>query len=326
MRWTWTAAIVVLVACACIVVSVILHNARKRAPALVITIDWEIGNDSDYDCPQHAFGGPLLRGRRRPGSGHAAVIEATKQIEGRAYKGGRVYLRADADDGGNESLVCEVFLRRLFELGPRIDIHISTNVSCALEFENFRLGSVWDLVAERGIRPPHVLAPGDYHLRADVYGQGYPVVVVIDCDSQNDPWRNIPRVSLSSKLMAHVSGTPHIPSVSTSCERQIGGLEYRGMAIYSGRELGQLDLQEVDLEQEAAHLCAFDIVVRRLAKPQPLIDVYLTCKEQCLVGFDHFERILLRHATTKKPLTRPYLLDPGAYHLEAVILGPPDEE
>ena len=139
-----------------------------------------------------------------------------------------------------------------------------------------------------------------------------PVYVEIDWnadnDLNNDFDQDFPSTSISGGLLAvSEKGRPLQPFKVDSNLREIGELQYTGLELYHG--------PAAEAKDPAA--LVFDVYMRRFADPTSLIDIHLSSKSRCQLLFKDFEGGILREAATEKILERPYVFNPGDYHLRA---------
>ena len=133
------------------------------------------------------------------------------------------------------------------------------------------------------------------------------LVLILKCDPQSDVAEGRPSLAVTGELMTHRSGEPYVPTVVRSSERRIGGLVYKGFAVYDGPGAWE----------GKAESLVMDVVVRRMPDLPSTIDIHLSCKVQCRLDCEDFKGGILRDLGAGKEVGSPYLFDPGDYHLQA---------
>jgi hypothetical protein len=133
------------------------------------------------------------------------------------------------------------------------------------------------------------------------------LVLILKCDPQSDVAEGSPSLSVTGELMTHTYGEPYVPTATRSSERRIGGLVYKGFAVYDGP----------GAREGKAESLVMDVVVRRMPDLPSTIDIHLSCKVQCRLDCENFKGGILQDVATGKEAEGPYLFDPGDYHLQA---------
>ena len=118
-----------------------------------------------------------------------------------------------------------------------------------------------------------------------------------------------PYPKVSGPLMDR-QGKPMAPTVFSTSEKIIDGTACVGFLVHHGE--GARD--------EAPEDRVLSFYVPKERKPENRSHIYVSCKVPIRIQIAHFEGGRIVNKDTRKTLKRPYILEPGDYHLQ--VFGP----
>ena len=158
----------------------------------------------------------------------------------------------------------------------------------------------------------YVIVTADCWEREETGDDRPELVVSLHLRDQGD----VGAIQISGMIWPGLANDPDLPHLVGSAVKTVNGEEYRGVQSYCGQGAN-------GFRRDALVIEAF---ARRFRTPVEMIDIHVFSKSVWALEIENFAGGIVRHADSKQEIAAPYWLEPGEYHLEAVMPEEPDGE